>query len=60
MSQNLISLALTEADYTEIDGALATLEAKLSGLISLDTSERRAISKMGEKSEAFCAARWSR
>ena len=54
MSQNLISLTLTEADYAEIDSALATLDAKLSGLISLDTDERRAISKMGEKSEAFC------
>ena len=39
MSQNLISLTLTEADYAEIDSALATLDAKLSGLISLDTDE---------------------
>lgn len=54
MSQNLISLTLTEADYTEIDSALATLEAKLSSLIALDTAERRSLSKMGEKSEAFC------
>lgn len=54
MSQNLISLTLTEADYAEIDNAIATLDAKLAGLIALDTAERRAISKMGEKSEAFC------
>lgn len=54
MSQNLISLSLTEADYAEVDSALATLETKLTGLISLDVAERRAISKMGEKSEAFC------
>lgn len=54
MSQNLISLTLTEEDYAEIDQAIATLDAKLAGLITLDTAERRAISKMGEKSEAFC------
>ena len=54
MSQNLISLTLTEADYAEIDSALSTLEAKLSSLIALDTTERRSLSKMGEKSEAFC------
>jgi hypothetical protein len=54
MSQNLISLSLTEADYAEIDNALATLDAKLASLITLETDERRAINKMGEKSEAFC------
>lgn len=54
MSQNLISLSLTGADYDEIDSAIAVLETKLTGLISLDTSERRSLSKMGEKSEAFC------
>jgi hypothetical protein len=54
MSQNLITLALTAADYDEIDTAIAMLEAKLAGLISLDTTERRSLSKMGGKSEAFC------
>ncbi|MFZ5527772.1 MAG: hypothetical protein ACOZE7_14050 [Pseudomonadota bacterium] len=54
MSQNLISLSLTSADYDEIDSAIAVLETKLAGLISLDTSERRSLSKMGDKSEAFC------
>ena len=35
MAQNLISLALADADLAAIDGALATLEEKLGNLISL-------------------------
>lgn len=54
MSQNLISLNLTEADYAEIDKALNTLETKWSGLIDLSSNERRSLTKMGEKSELFC------
>ncbi len=54
MSQNLISLNISDADFAEIDAALGTLEAKLAGLIDLSTDERRSLSKMGDKSEAFC------
>ncbi len=54
MSQNIISLSLTAADYAEVDAALATLETKLAGLIDLSTDERRALPKMGDRSEAFC------
>lgn len=54
MSQNLITLNISNDDYAAIDGALATLEAKLAGLIDLSTDERRSLSKMGDKSEAFC------
>jgi hypothetical protein len=54
MSQNLISLNLSEADFAEIDGALGTLETKLAGLLDLNIDERRGLSKMGDKSEAFC------
>jgi len=54
MSQNLISLNLSAADYTEIDAALTTLEQKFAGLIDLATDERRSLTKMGDKSEAFC------
>lgn len=54
MSQNLISLNLTEADYAEIDKAINTLETKWAGLIDLSSSERRSLTKMGEKSELFC------
>lgn len=54
MSQNIISLSLTAGDYAEVDQALTTLETKLAGLIDLSVSERRALPKMGNKSEAFC------
>ncbi len=54
MSQNIISLSLTADDYAEVDKALVTLETKLVGLIDLSVSERRALPKMGQKSEAFC------
>src|SRR6218665_3231769 len=54
MSQNLIALSLTGADYDEIDTAIAMLETKLAGLVSLSAAERRGLSKMGEKSESFC------
>lgn len=54
MSQNLVSLNLTDADYTEIDRLVGQLEEKLGSLISLSTGDRRSIMKMGDKSEAFC------
>lgn len=54
MSQNLIQLNLSDADYIEIDAALGILEDRLSGLIDMDASERRGLAKMGDKSEAFC------
>ncbi len=54
MSQNLISLALTADQLTAVEGALATLEQNLSGLIALQPARRRALTKMGDKSEVFC------
>lgn len=54
MTQNLISLNLSEADLMAVDSALAVLEEKLSGLISLSPDQIRGLSKMGDKSEAFC------
>ena len=54
MSQNLISLALTADQLTAIEGALATLEQNMSGLIALQPAQRRALIKMGDKSEVFC------
>ena len=53
MSQNLISMVLTADQLTAIDGALATLEQNLSGLVALQPSQRRELYKMGEKSEQF-------
>ena len=54
MSQNRISLDLTDEAYTQIDAALDTLETALHGLIDLSLNERRTLPKMGDKSEAFC------
>lgn len=54
MSQNLISLDLSEAELADIDAALGMLEARLGGLIDLSATERRSLPKMGDKSEAFC------
>ena len=53
MSQNLISLVLTADQLNAIDGALATLEQNLSGLLALQPAQRRELYKMGEKSEQF-------
>ena len=54
MTQNLVSLHLTDDDLAAIDTALETLEQKLATLVELSVDERRALTKMGEKSEAFC------
>ncbi|HWU77663.1 MAG TPA: hypothetical protein VN043_14255 [Rhodanobacter sp.] len=54
MSQNLISLVLTDAQLSAIDGALATLEENLVGLLALTPEQRRSLAKMGDKSEVFC------
>ncbi len=54
VSQNLISLTLSDADLLVIDEALSILETRLGGLLSLQPDERRALAKMGDKSEAFC------
>ncbi|RZI79465.1 MAG: hypothetical protein EOP38_25335 [Rubrivivax sp.] len=54
MSQNLVSMNLSSADYTEIDDLLTKLEGKLNGLIDLSSQNRRTMRKMGDKSEAFC------
>lgn len=54
MSQNLLSLTLTDAQLADIDGALSVLETNLSGLIALTPDQRRGLTKMGPKSEAFC------
>jgi hypothetical protein len=54
VSQNLISLTLSDADLLVIDEALSILETRFRGLLSLQPDERRALAKMGDKSEAFC------
>lgn len=54
MSQNLISLNFTPEDYVQLDGLLTQLETLLAPLIDLTAEERRALARMGEKSEVFC------
>ncbi len=54
MTQNLMSLALSAADLDAVDAALSALEARLTGLVALQPDDRRGLTKMGDKSEAFC------
>ena len=54
MSQNLITLTLTDEQLAAADQALATLEATFAGLIALDGDERKGLNRMGGKSEQFC------
>lgn len=53
MTQNLLSLTLSDDQLAAIDGALAALEGATAGLIAMDNDTRRQITKMGDKSEAF-------
>ncbi len=53
MSQNLLSLELSDEAVAAVNAALEQVEAQLSGLIALDNDKRRQITKMGDKSEAF-------
>lgn len=54
MSQNLISMTLNDAQLQAVDEALTALEALFNQLVDLSADERRALNKMGDKSEAFC------
>ncbi|QWP75897.1 hypothetical protein J5226_20160 [Lysobacter sp. K5869] len=54
MSQNLIDLTLSAESLAAIDEALSVLETQLAGLIALTPDQRRQLTKMGDKSEAFC------
>jgi hypothetical protein len=54
MSQNLISLTLTDAQLQAADAALTSLESAFVGLIALQGDERLGLNRMGTKSEQFC------
>lgn len=54
MSQNLVTLDLTDVQITAVEAALNVLETQLAGLIALQPMRKRIIMKMGRKSEAFC------
>ncbi|QSX77409.1 hypothetical protein [Agrilutibacter solisilvae] len=53
MSQNLISITITQEQQEAALAAIAQLEAALPGLISLGTAERKTLHHMGHKSEVF-------
>jgi hypothetical protein len=54
VSQNLISLTLSDEQQSAAAAALSALETAFAGLISLDGDERRSLLRMGPKSEVFC------
>jgi hypothetical protein len=54
MSQNLIDMKMESDNLAIIDDALLTLESQFSGLLALTPDQRRQLTKMGDKSEAFC------
>lgn len=53
MSQNLVSLTVSEEQQAAALAGLAQIEAALPGLLSLDADERRRLTYMGDKSEVF-------
>jgi hypothetical protein len=54
MTQNLVTLNLTPEQLATVDHALTELETQLEGMIALTAQQRRALRRMGDKSEAFC------
>ena len=54
MSQNLVSLVLSNEQLAQAEQAVTTLEQALAGLVSLSIGERRRLPQMGQKSEVFC------
>jgi len=52
--QNLISLNLPAQDVADLDAAIATIRRVFAPLIALQPQQRRELTKMGDKSEAFC------
>ncbi|MHB1274191.1 MAG: hypothetical protein ACYCZD_15775, partial [Rhodanobacter sp.] len=54
MPQNLIDIDLNADALAAIDNALTALETGLASLIALTPDQRHGLTKMGDKSEAFC------
>ena len=53
MTTNRISAALTQADRDTVMMAISTIKSKLPFLVDLTAEERKALPKMGDKSQAF-------
>ena len=54
MSQNNVSLELSNEQLAQAEQAVTALEQALVGLVSLKAADRRRLVKMGQKSEVFC------
>lgn len=54
MAQNLVDLDYTAETFAAVAAALTALEASLTGLLALTPDQRQMLTKMGDKSEAFC------
>ena len=54
MTQNRIAVTFADTALQNIDTAINSLEQEFAGLIGLSPDERRDLTKMGAKSEAFC------
>lgn len=54
MTQNLVTLNLSDDQLAVVDQALFALESQLTTLIALNVDQRRSLRRMGVKSEAFC------
>jgi hypothetical protein len=50
---NLVSATLTADDHKEVMNAIAIIKSKLPFLMSTTAEERKALTKMGDKSQAF-------
>ena len=53
MSQNLISMEITEEQVGAVMRGIALIEGALPGLISLDVGDRKGLLHMGQKTEVF-------
>jgi len=54
MNQNLIDMEWDVDRVQQFDAALNALEASMAGVVALTIDQRRELTKMGDKSEAFC------
>ncbi|HMJ05835.1 MAG TPA: hypothetical protein VK474_06220, partial [Chthoniobacterales bacterium] len=55
MAQNLVSLNLSDADFTALAGALDTIRTTLGDrAVSLSPKQRQTLVKMGDNTRTFC------
>ena len=52
--QNLVSIRFSDEEIAQMDGALNTLRVLFARMVTLQLEDRRELSKLGPKSQAFC------